>query len=156
MSRQGQGAGSGRRASAQGTPGVRLCGSRPSEQGSGTVLVLGMIAVLVLLLGLVHLLSASATAAAQAARAADLAALAGADAARGLTTQDPCGLAAEVVAANGAELSSCAVGGEFGTEVTVETARDLLEVSPLNPSWLQLPEMPASGVSRAGPPEALE
>ena len=33
-----------------------------SERGSGTVLVLGMIAALVLRVGLVHLLSASATA----------------------------------------------------------------------------------------------
>ncbi|GAA1450260.1 secretion/DNA translocation related TadE-like protein [Nesterenkonia lacusekhoensis] len=127
-----------------------------SERGSGTVLVLGMIAVLVLLLGLVHLLSASATAAAQAARAADLAALAGADAARGLTSEDPCSVAEEVATANGAQLSSCTVGGDFGTEITVETTRDLLEVSPLNPSWLPLPQMPANGVSRAGPPEASE
>lgn len=127
-----------------------------SERGSGTVLVLGMIAALVLLVGLVHLLSASATAAAQAARAADLAALAGADAARGLTSEDPCTLAEEVAAANGAQLSSCSVGGEFDTEVTVEVSRDLLEVSPLNPSWLPLPEIPASGDSRAGPPEALD
>lgn len=126
------------------------------EQGSGTVVALGVIAALLLLAGLVHLLSASAVAAAQSARGADLAALAGADAARGLVAEDPCSLAGEVAAANGVVLESCAVGGEFETEVTVEVSKDLLSVTPLNPSWLPLPEIPATGVSRAGPPEALE
>lgn len=126
------------------------------EQGSGTVLALGAIAALLLLAGLVYLLSASAVAAAQSARGADLAALAGADAARGLVAEDPCSLAEEVASANGVVLESCAVGGEFGTEVTVEVSKDLLSVTPLNPSWLPLPEIPAKGVSRAGPPESLE
>lgn len=137
-------------------PSRRAVPAAGGERGSGTVAALGVIAALLLLAALIHLLSASAVAAAQSARGADLAALAGADAARGLAAEDPCSLAEEVAEANGVTLTSCTVGGEFGTEVTVEVSRDLLEVTPLNPAWLPLPEIPASGASRAGPPKTLE
>lgn len=128
---------------------------RSSERGSGTVLAVGTVAVLLLLLGVVHLVSVSAASAAQAARAADLSALAGADVARGLAPGDPCTVAEEVAARNGATLEACAVDGASGTEVTVETSVDALSRTGLRPSWWDLPRLPAYGISRAGPPEAM-
>lgn len=129
---------------------------RTSERGSGTVLALSIVTVLVMLLGVVHLISISAAAAAQSARSADLAALAGADVARGLGPGDPCTVAEEVVARNEGALESCAVGGESGTEVRVEVSVDALTRTRLRPNWLELPQLSAYGVSRAGPPEALD
>lgn len=81
--------------------------SLSAERGSGTVLALGLIMVLLILLAAVQIVSLAAASAAQAARGADLAALAAADAARGLSLGSPCTVAQEVAARNAVELTSC-------------------------------------------------
>ena len=88
------------------------------ERGSGTVLVLGVIGVLLALaVGVTALIRAQA-AAGRARLAADLAALGGATALNSITAPaDPCAVAGGVARANGAVLSSCAVTGE---DVVVE------------------------------------
>lgn len=124
------------------------------QRGSGTVAALGVIAVLIVLLGLVAVLGAASTAKSQAVRAADLAALAAADTARGLTIGDPCTVAEQVAARNGAQLQECTVGGEYPTEVTVTVSRDsgVVVISHLIPAV----HLNAVSTSRAGPPEALQ
>ncbi|WP_318241864.1 Rv3654c family TadE-like protein [Arthrobacter pullicola] len=111
------------------------------DEGSGTVLSLGLcLAVITLLLALLVLAQAT-VGAARAGAAADLAALAGADAVRALRAGDPCTVAAEVVARNGAELISCAP--DTGTRsITVEVASSAGRLLP----W------PSSARARAGPP----
>lgn len=95
-------------------------GTHGHERGSGTVLVLALVAVSgVLLLGL-GLLAGSQSGRAGAQTAADLAALAAADAAS-LGSADPCTVAVQVAGKNGAQLNSCALD-QFGI-VTVATAR---------------------------------
>lgn len=122
-----------------------------SERGSGTVVALGIIAVLMILLTVISVLGAAAVAKAQAVRAADLASLAAADTARGLNAGDPCTVAEQVAAKNGGVLADCTVGGEFPTEVTVRVTReaDLPVLSAVLPTG----PLTGVGVSRAGPPE---
>ncbi len=78
-----------------------------SEEGSGTVLALAIIAALlvltVVIAGLIGVVSANR----RASAAADLSALAAADAYRGLTEGDPCAVAAELAERHGAHLESC-------------------------------------------------
>ena len=78
-----------------------------SEEGSGTVLALTIIAVLlvvtVVIAGLIGVVSANR----RASAAADLSALAAADAYRGLTEGDPCAVAADLAERHGAHLESC-------------------------------------------------
>lgn len=119
------------------------------ERGSGTVLVLAAIATLVMLIGVVHVMGVATVAAAQAARGADLAALAGADAARGLTTGDPCTIAEEVAERNATSLRNCLVTGDHGTEVLVDVSVPVLP-DPLGGQGLGPWE--ATGTARAGPP----
>lgn len=123
------------------------------ERGSGTVLAVGIIAVLILLLSLTAVLGAAAAAKAQAQRAADLAALAAADTARGLAIGDPCTVAAEVAAQNGTALQECTVGGEHPNEVTVTVSREsgVVIITHLVPAIT----LSAAGTARAGPPDAL-
>lgn len=128
-------------------------GAHRTEEGSGTVLVLGIIAALLVVLTLVQVLTAVAVAKGQAARAADLAALAGADTARGLNVGDPCAAAEQVAVRNGAAMEECLVGGAHPTEVRVSVSRSAA-VSVL-PVQLSLPQLRAAATSRAGPPEAL-
>lgn len=128
-------------------------GWKAADRGSGTVLVLGIIAALLVTLALVHALSAVAVAKGQSARAADLAALAGADTARGLNAGDPCTVAEQVAARNGAMLEDCTVGGAHPAEVRVSVSR-AVRIAVLS-EQLSLPQLRASAVSRAGPPEAL-
>lgn len=125
---------------------------RSAEQGSGTVMALGIIAALLVVLTLVHALSAAALAKGQAARAADLAALAGADTARGLNPGDPCTVAEQVTARNGAILEECLVGGEFPDEVRLSVSRSV-SIAVL-PAQLNVPQLRASADARAGPPKA--
>lgn len=122
------------------------------ERGSGTVVAVGIIAVLIILLGLVAVLGSVAAASNRATAAADLAALAAADTARGLNTGDPCTVAQEVTGRHEVRLEDCTVGGEFPTEVTVSVAVevDVVVLSDLLPG-----EMTLRRSSRAGPPEAL-
>lgn len=91
-----------------------------SEEGSGTVLALAIIAALlvltVVLAGLIGVVSANR----RASAAADLSALAAADAYRGLTEGDPCTVAAELAERHGARLESCTFPDRPETvEVTV-------------------------------------
>jgi secretion/DNA translocation related TadE-like protein len=109
------------------------------ERGSGTVLAGGLAMVVIMAMALMLLLAQSAVMASRAAAAADLAALAAADALRGITSGDPCTVAAEVAARHAAALVSCTEGA--GQTITVRTelnARTMLGA--------------ASGQARAGPP----
>lgn len=114
---------------------------------------LAIITALILMLALVHVLSAAAAAKGQAVLAADLAALAAADTARGLNSGDPCTVAVEVSARNGAVLEDCEVGGAHRTEVLVSVSRDF-DVAVLA-SRLSVPQLRAGASARAGPPAAL-
>ncbi|MBF1668560.1 Rv3654c family TadE-like protein [Rothia sp. (in: high G+C Gram-positive bacteria)] len=91
-----------------------------SEEGSGTVLALTIIAALlvltVVIAGLIGVVSANR----RASAAADLSALAAADAYRGLTEGDPCAVAADLAERHGAQLESCTFPDRPETvEVTV-------------------------------------
>lgn len=91
-----------------------------SEEGSGTVLALTIIAALlvltVVIAGLIGVVSANR----RASAAADLSALAAADAYRGLTEGDPCAVAANLAERHGAHLESCTFPDRPETvEVTV-------------------------------------
>ncbi|WP_315501476.1 Rv3654c family TadE-like protein [Actinomyces radicidentis] len=111
-----------------------------SERGSGTVLMTGVIAaLLVVALGVAGLMSAQAVAG-RARAAADLAALGGATALTSVRAPgDPCAVAERVAAADAAVLRSCEVSGE---DVTVEVG---VEVRVLGVGRV------AVGVARAGP-----
>jgi secretion/DNA translocation related TadE-like protein len=110
-----------------------------SERGSGTVLAAGLGMVVVMVMSLLLLLAQASAAASKAAAAADLAALAAADALRGVSTGEPCLMAAAVAARHKATLVSCTAGGDQSVEVSTELpAGPLLGV--------------ATGRARAGPP----
>ncbi len=117
------------------------------ESGSGSVVVVGVIAALVVvLLGLMALIAA-AVAAQRVRTAADLAAIAAAAAAAGVLSSsagvgDPCTVAASVATANGGELRGCELRGE--AEVLVEV------VSPISLPWPGAPSV-ATAKARAGP-----
>ncbi|UXM90965.1 Rv3654c family TadE-like protein [Paenarthrobacter sp. JL.01a] len=118
---------------------IRRSVSFGSERGSGSVLALALGAVVTALLLGVLLLAQAGVMGSRAASAADLAALAAADAARGLTTGEPCAVASEVVGHHNATLSSCLVTGGEVVEVVTEVAYPL--------SWGV-----ATGHAKAGPP----
>ncbi|GGH90475.1 Rv3654c family TadE-like protein [Arthrobacter liuii] len=122
---------------AAGHPG-RGTGDHP-ERGSGTVLAAGLALVVMTAMAVMLLLAQSAVLASRAAAAADLAALAAADALRGITTGDPCTVAAEVAARHAATVLSCSEG----PAQTVEVRTGLRERSLLGA---------ATGHARAGPP----
>lgn len=86
--------------------GVEQC---DRENGSGTILILGVIAAVLLLAVGIAALGAAQNARGAAQAAADLGALAGATALR--DGFDPCGTAGMAVAHNGSELASCDVVG---------------------------------------------
>lgn len=109
------------------------------ERGSGTILALALVMVVGSLLVALMLLAQAGIMASRAAAASDLAALAGADAARGLTSGDPCGVAAEVAAHHEARLVSCEVIRDEVVEVSTELSGQFLYGT-------------ATGRSRAGPP----
>lgn len=125
------------------------------QRGSGTVLALALIMVLLTLLGAIQALSLVAVSSAQAARGADLSALAGADAARGLTAGDPCAVARAVAARNRVEVTSCTVTGTHGTEVLVRSAVPILPGRFLNIEASGLGDLSglvSRSTARAGPP----
>ncbi|MBM7051965.1 Rv3654c family TadE-like protein [Rothia sp. ZJ1223] len=114
------------------------------ERGSGTVTSIAMIALMMVFLVVIGGLITVASANQRALAAADLAALAAADTARGLTTGEPCTVAASIAAANRATLVGCAQpGGRAGT-VDVRVTVDI----PGAYAWVG----PAAGIARAGPP----
>lgn len=109
------------------------------ERGSGTVLAAGLALVVITAMAVMLLLAQAAVLAGRAATAADLAALAGADALRGITTGDPCTVAADVAARHDATVLSCSEGSGQTVEVLAELGeRPLLGA--------------ATGRARAGPP----
>ncbi|WP_035769162.1 Rv3654c family TadE-like protein [Arthrobacter castelli] len=110
-----------------------------AERGSGTVLGAALALVLITLLAALMMVVQAAVGAGRTAAAADLAALAAADAARGLTTGDPCSIARTVTAKNDVELIECNVVN--GVIVDITTGLQL------PPPWGR-----ATGRSRAGPP----
>lgn len=118
-----------------------------AERGSNTVTSLGLVCVLLVLgltmAGLVGVVSANH----RAATAADLAALAGADAARGLSSGQPCTVAAAVAGLNGASLAGCALPSELSGTVDVRVT------IPIEGPFAFLGS--AEGLSRAGPPAVL-
>ncbi len=124
------------------------------ERGSGTVLAVGLLGVLVVLVAVVYALGLAAAVNTQAARAADLAALAAADTARGLAPGDPCTEARQVAQHNQAVLEDCRVGGAYAGEVRVQVSREA--TMGAFGHFLPLPPLRATASARAGPPEALE
>jgi secretion/DNA translocation related TadE-like protein len=104
-------------------------------------LALGLGLVVIAAVALLLLLAQSAVAASRAAAAADLAALAAADAARGITSGEPCAVAREVALKNDAALVACSEG----TDATVQV-RTELGAGPFLGA--------ATGLARAGPPPA--
>ncbi|MEO6020561.1 MAG: Rv3654c family TadE-like protein [Knoellia sp.] len=114
------------------------------ERGSGTVLAVAAIGVLLVLATAGLHLGAAATAAHRARTTADLSALAGATA-----LQEgwgaPCARAAEVAGRNHAQLIACTLGVGESVTVRVSTA--------LPTHWLAVPDR-AVASARAGPSDA--
>ncbi|SDK63727.1 helicase/secretion neighborhood TadE-like protein [Arthrobacter sp. ok362] len=104
-------------------------------------MALGLGLVVIMALALLLLLAQSAVAASRAAAAADLAALAAADAARGITTGEPCAVARDVALKNNATMVACAEGPDATVQVRIE-----LGAGPFLGA--------ATGLARAGPPPA--
>lgn len=117
------------------------------ERGSGSIAALGIVAALLLVFAVLAGLIAVVSANQRAASAADLSALAAADAARGLRGGEPCQVAAEIAAANKAEVVGCnQPAGSAGT-VDVRVQVRITGIYALLG--------PAEGVSRAGPPDGF-
>ena len=95
---------------------TRIVGQR-GEQGSGTVLLLALVAVALVVAGMLGLLASAQLARGRAQTAADLGALAGASGLLSGQPGDPCATVAEVVRRNRGTLSSCT--DEGGGVVTV-------------------------------------
>ncbi|MFK4299410.1 secretion/DNA translocation related TadE-like protein [Arthrobacter sp. GAS37] len=114
-------------------------GCSEAEHGSGTVLAVVLGFVVMICMAAALTLAQAMAMAHRAASAADLAALAGADAARGLTTGDPCVVASETAARHGASLSACTAGEGGIVEIRTELDRGAVFGT-------------ATGRSRAGPP----
>ncbi|MET4002238.1 secretion/DNA translocation related TadE-like protein [Arthrobacter sp. UYCu511] len=110
-----------------------------SERGAGTMLGAGIALAVLILLALLMGLATAAVAAGKAASAADLAALAAADAYRGLSSEVPCQVAADIAAANSAALVECLEMPESRSVQVKVLVRTTLP-------W------PAQGQARAGPP----
>jgi len=117
----------------------RLARPHRPDRGSGTVLALALGLVLLMAAVMIALLGQAATMASRAAAAADLAALAAADAARGITSGEPCTVAGEVARRYQARVLSCSEGS--GETVQVRTQLDAGTMFGA-----------ATGLARAGPP----
>lgn len=114
------------------------------ERGSGTVLALGIIGVLLAIAVAVSGLIQAQAAAGRARAAADLSALAGATALNSvLAPADPCPTAGRVAQANGAALESCVVDGE-----------DVVVTVSVHTTVLGVPRQ-AQAAARAGPVNPL-
>jgi secretion/DNA translocation related TadE-like protein len=112
-----------------------------TESGAGTLLMAGLALLALLLIASAALLLQATTAASKAATAADLAALAAADAARGLTTDDPCSAAEAVAQRQGAAVRECSIGGTGPGTVVIRVSVSSAGLLP-----------DAVGAARAGPP----
>lgn len=122
--------------------------NRPSQNGSSTVLAAALGLAAILMISALALLSQAVFSFQRAATAADLAALAAADAARGLSSGEPCQVAAEVSARQGAALVSCAVLGPMLDTVQVSASVPL--PAPLSGFFEQ-----TTALARAGPPSSV-
>ena len=94
-----------------------------NDEGAGSVLAVALIAAVISLTAALTPLYVLLSAKASVAAAADSAALAAADARVGAATGFPCDRAAEVAAANGAAVRSCAADGLI---LTVSVGRSVL------------------------------
>lgn len=118
--------------------------ARSNERGSGTVLALGIIGVLVVITVAISGLIQAQVASGRARSAADLSALAGATALSSvLAPADPCATAGRVAQANGAVLESCVVDGE-----------DVVVTVSVHTTVLGVPRQ-AQSAARAGPVNPL-
>lgn len=99
-------------------------GPAAGDDGSGTVLLLGLVCVVLLVTMFVGLLASAQSARGRAQAAADLAALAGASRLLPFGSGDPCELAGQTAARNGGRLVGCDGQGGGVLRVRVEvTAR---------------------------------
>lgn len=89
------------------------------ERGSGTVLGIAVLAVILVVALAMLTLSAGLAARQRVTASADAAALAAADVALGVVPGSPCQLAERVAAANGAGLVRCELDGTTATVVAV-------------------------------------
>lgn len=110
------------------------------DEGSGTVLVLSVVAVLLTLAVAAASLLQAAAARHRAETAADLAALAAAQTLLDGLPGDPCGRAGQVASLHRASLTGCRLAGEHAWVSTSVVTTGLL--SPLGP---------ATGNAHAGP-----
>lgn len=125
--------------------------TQPRDRGSGSVLVVGAVAVLLVVGSAALVLVGVVRATHEARSAADLAALAGAQRlATGSSSMQACAGAARIAAGNGARLSRCVAdegSGEVVVEVTVEQTTSAAGAPADGPRvW-----GPATGRARAGP-----
>ncbi len=112
--------------------------SRSGEAGAVTLLVVALTGLLLLLGSALGVVAAMVVAHRSAQAAADLAAVAGATAVQ--RGRDPCAVAGDIAADNGARLTACTVSGQ---DV-------LVDVSVAGPRWLGQ-EADLVGRARAGP-----
>ena len=99
---------------------------RPHDEGSGTVAVLGIVAVLATCCLMAAALFQGAAARHRAESAADLAALAAAQAVIDGRTSGSCSAAEGLASRNGAVLTSCVVRGEEAWVTTAVNVRGVL------------------------------
>lgn len=97
-------------------------GRQLGDDGSGTVLAVGLVAVLAMLVLATTTLGAAVVARHRAATAADLAALAAADRTTGRASGPACLAAREVAATNNAALTGCTVDPDGSVTVTVQVS----------------------------------
>lgn len=88
---------------------------RASEEGSGSILAIGVLAAVLVFTGLVLPLSAGFVVRQRVEAAADAAALAAADTALGLTPGSPCAMAEHASTLNNAALGECRLEGVVAT-----------------------------------------
>jgi secretion/DNA translocation related TadE-like protein len=119
---------------------VRAISRTGPDGGAGTVLAVGLVAVLGALVLACAALGAAVVSRHRAASAADLAALAGADRSLGRAVGQPCEAAASVARANATALTGCRVDADGSVTVSVQLR--------LPPPWSTLG--PAEARSRAG------
>ncbi len=118
-------------------------GQAERERGSGTVLALSLILILLTCLVVIAGIIGAVSAHHRALSAADLSALAAADTARGLREGNPCDVAVQVAQANSAELVNCAQPEGLSGTVDIRVSTDIKGPFALLG--------PAEGISGAGP-----
>lgn len=129
------------------------------DRGSGTVLVLALVLVVVTLAGTADLLGRAVLARHRAEAAADLAALAGAAVltdpfGAGASGQGPCSRAARVSGLNAARMTRCVSGADSSVEV--EVGVDLPGVlAPMGPARARSRAGPAPDPGSGGAPTAV-